>query len=83
MNESFPRYQQFALDEDMRLLVLNYLLMKLGGQITFNLLDLAQLSKDYAGLRAVLDLEKEALTLTIKTRPDEYPRFDPPYRTRS
>lgn len=81
--DEFPRYQQFALDNEMRLLLVNFLLMKLGGQITFNMLDLAQLSKDYLGFRAIFDVEKETLTLTMKTRPEEYPEFEPPARTSS
>ena len=74
--ESFGRYAQFKIDPDMQLLLLNFMLMKLGGQITLSIVDLAQLSKDYAGFRAAYDLAEQVLTLTLKTRSEEFP--EPP-----
>lgn len=74
--ENFGRYAQFKLDPEMQLLLLNFMLMKLGGQITLSMLDLAQLSQDYAGFRSAFDLHDESLTLTLKTRPEEFP--EPP-----
>lgn len=71
--ENFGRYAQFKIDPEMQLLLLNFMLMKLGGQITLSMLDLAQLSQDYVGFRAAFDLNEQSLTLTLKTRPEEFP----------
>lgn len=74
--EDFGKYHEYAsfiLTEDIRLLLLNYMLMKLGGQVSVSMTELAQLSKDYLGFRAAFHLPTKRLVLTMKVNTQEYP----------
>lgn len=46
-------------------LALNLMLFKLGGQITFSLVELALNTKDYPKIRVALDVLNEKVTLTL------------------
>lgn len=76
MEPSFP-HNPIKIDTELASLIQSYLLMKLGGQISFSLVDLTQLSNDYVGTRIAYDPNLEALTLTLKTRPDAFPPPEP------
>lgn len=52
----------------------NYLLMKLGGQMSLSKADLDYVGHDYAGFRLEYDATRESWTLKLETRPDENPR---------
>jgi len=75
MNESNEYYLNPAsvAAVELQQLMTNYLLLQLGGQIEFNLADLASLSHTYAGYRFAFEPVTQSITLTLKVRSDEYP----------
>lgn len=58
---------------DFHLVMTNFLIMKLGGQTMISEMDMSALARDYAGYMLVRDPETLAYTLTLKTRPEEFP----------
>jgi hypothetical protein len=64
---------QHILNADLGSVLTALFLMKLGGQISFHSTDLEALARDYSGYVTHFDKETELFTLTIKTRPEEFP----------
>lgn len=59
--------------EEVRGWLLNYMLMKLGGELTVNMHDIIQLTKDYKGFRCMYNLKTKDMVLTLKIRESENP----------
>jgi hypothetical protein len=72
---------------DLSLVLSQFLLMKLAGQVTVSMQELRDVGRDYAGYTLLYRADTESFTLTLKTRPEEFPRPEPtsfgPDRTRS
>ena len=56
---------------ELYVLIMNFLLLRLGGQYQFTLADLEQVSKEYSGTRIAFCPQTEEMTLTLKIRPGE------------
>lgn len=73
-------HPEHVLQSDMQLVMTNMLLMKLGGQLEITAADLKMLAHDYSGYRITYSAKKEAWTLTLKVRTDEYPEPEPTHK---
>ncbi len=67
---------EFEVSKELESIMFNFLLMKLGGQISFSAADLTQFTQDYAGYRFAYDTRNESITLTSKLRTSEFPAPD-------
>ena len=63
--------ERFFMNVELANLITSSLLMKLGGQVSFPLATLAQITEEYSGYRVTYDKETDALCFTLKTRTDE------------
>jgi hypothetical protein len=58
----FVRYPDFLV------LVINLLVLRLGGQVMFTAQELADMTQEYSGVTVMQDFELEAVLLKIHTR---------------
>lgn len=65
-----------VLMADANLLIAAYLLMKHAGQVVISQTDLQALARDYSGHTLAYDGKTESFTVTLRMRPDTYPRKD-------
>ena len=64
---------EHVMTAELQLILSNFLLMKLAGQVSVTMADLKALARDYAGYAIHYAPDSESFTLTLKTRPDESP----------
>ena len=68
-----PHVRADFVSHELLIMTMNLFLMKLGGQVKFSLKDLEDISKTYERSRFVYEPAEESLTVTLMTRPDEFP----------
>ncbi len=69
---------EHVFNTDLQLVLCNFMLMKLGGQVVLSRADLSALSRDYSGYTLMYSADDESFTLVLKTRPEEFPPPEPP-----
>lgn len=63
--------KRFFMNVELANLITSSLLMKLGGQVSFPVATLSQISQEYAGYRVTYDKETDAVCFTLKTRTED------------